>query len=112
MNDLRETARALWRQSRGRIVQQADDAVAAARAWATSGAESDLADVRSLSHQLSGSLGTYAAALRGGSSGDEPAERAARAAIRVDEVAHADQPDASTVVAATEELRAALEDMV
>lgn len=110
MTDLRETARILWAQSRPRIVQQADDAVVAARSWSISGAESDLADVRSLSHQLSGSLGTYAAALRRGDSADEPAERAARAAVQLDQVAHAGQPDAATLIAATEELRATLED--
>jgi hypothetical protein len=112
VTDLREIARGLWQQSRSRIIGQADDAVTAARSWSAEGRESDLADVRSLAHQLSGALGTYAAALRGGDTGDPAVERAAQAAVRMDEAAHAAEPDASTVLTTAESLRQALEDVV
>lgn len=112
MTDIRETARALWRQSRDRIVQQSDDAVAAAVAWSGSGEDADLTSLRSRAHQLTGALGTYAAALRSGAPGDEMAERVARAAARLDEVAHADEPAPHDAVTAAQDLRRALDDMV
>jgi hypothetical protein len=112
VTDFRETARALWRQSRDRIVQQSDDAVAAAAAWSESGEAADLASLRSLAHQLTGALGTYAAALRSGAPEDESAERVAGAAAHLDAVAHADEPAPHDAVTAAQDLRRALDDMV
>lgn len=112
MTDIRSTARALWRESRDRVVEQADDAVAAARAWSGTGSDSDLASVRSLAHQLTGSLGTYAAALRSGAPGDPAAEQSAQSAARLDVVAHEPNPEPVAVLTAAQDLRAALAAMV
>ena len=97
MTDIHEIARALWRESRDRIQQQADEAVDAARAWSDSHDDTDLEAVRSLAHQLTGALGTYAAALRTGVPGDEAAEQAAGAAVRLDEVAQMGAPVPASV---------------
>jgi hypothetical protein len=111
VTDIREIARALWRQSRDRIVQQAEAAVAAAEAWSATHEDADLASLRSLAHQLTGALGTYAAALRSGAPGDEVVERAARAAARLDEAVHGDAPAPHDVQAAASDLRRALDSM-
>lgn len=112
MTDIRTTARALWRESRDRVVAQSDSALAAARSWSRTGSDSDLAPVRSLAHQLTGSLGTYAAALRSGGPGDAAAEEAAQSAARLDAAAHQANPDPVEVLAAAQDLRIALAAMV
>lgn len=112
MTDIRTAARALWRDSRHRVVEQSDNAVTAARAWSRTGNDSDLASVRSLAHQLTGSLGTYAAALRSGGPRDAAAEEAAQSAAHFDAAAHQANPEAVEVLAAAQDLRIALAAMV
>ena len=115
MTDMAEFARTLWIEARPMVVVQATEAVEAAESWAATGDSTSWRRLEERSHQLAGSLGSYAAAMRprdgagAGDSGPSTTDMAATAALELDATVHEAEPDAARIVAATQHLLAAVE---
>jgi hypothetical protein len=115
VTDMAEFARTLWIEARPMVVVQATEAVEAAEAWAAEGDSASWRRLEERSHQLAGSLGSYAAAMRprdaaaAGSTEPSTTDQAAAAALELDATVHEAEPDAARIVAATQRLLAAVE---
>lgn len=110
MSDFAEIARGLWRDARGTVLDTATQAADLTRAWGAGGGAEDLRAARALAHQLAGSVGSYALALRGsGGEGDPDVEAAGAAARQLDLELSASEPDPERALTAAEDLLAAID---